>query len=153
MNRRTAKEYLHIRDWLSLAEQMVSRGEVASLADPVAQEAGDFILMKLGEAADRSARSDVAPPEGVRWADAIANRNWVIHQYDEIDRAVTWARLSQSISLWTAALAPGFQAAEALVSALPADSFPVSRHDVGARYGQVPFANARHRHPHTVDWV
>ena len=120
MDRRTAKEYLHIRDWLSLAEQIVSRGEAAYLADPVAQEAGDSILMKLEEAAGRLARSVVAPPEGVRWADAIANRNWVIHQYDEIDRAVTWATLSQSVPIWTAALAPDFQAAEAFLSSPPA---------------------------------
>lgn len=121
MNRRTAKEYLHIRDWLSLAEQIVSRGEAAYLADPVAREAGDSILMKIGEAAGRLARSEVAPPDGVRWADAIANRNWVIHQYDQIDRAVMWATLSQSIPLSRAALAPAFQAAEALALAPPAD--------------------------------
>ena len=121
MIRRTAKEYLHIRDWLSLAEQIVSRSEAAYLIDPVAQEAGDSILMKLGEAAGRLARSGVAPPEGVAWVDAIANRNWVIHQYDQIDRSVTWATLSQSIPLWRAALAPAIREAEMLLSAPSAD--------------------------------
>ena len=57
MMRRTAKEYLPIRDWLALAEQIVSRGQAAYLADPVAQEAGDSIPMKLGEAVGRLARS------------------------------------------------------------------------------------------------
>ena len=117
IDRRTAKEYLHIRDWLALAAQIVSRGEAAYLADPVAQEAGDSILMKLGEAAGRLARSDVSPPAGVAWADAIANRNWVIHQYDQIDRSVTWATLSQSIPRWSTALAQAIHEAEVLLSA------------------------------------
>lgn len=43
-------------------------------------------MMKLGEAAGRRARANVEPPTGIAWADAIANRNWLIHQYDEIDR-------------------------------------------------------------------
>jgi uncharacterized protein with HEPN domain len=52
------------------------------------------------------------PPAGIRWADAIANRNWVIHQYDEIDRAITWATLSGSIAEWQEILAPVFAEAE-----------------------------------------
>ena len=51
-------------------------------------------MMKLGEAASRLAKLDVLAPEGVRWATAIANRNFLIHQYDEIDRQITWATLS-----------------------------------------------------------
>lgn len=51
MDRRTAKEYLHIRDWLKLAQQIVDQGEDAYLSDPLLQEAGDSIMMKIGEAA------------------------------------------------------------------------------------------------------
>ena len=50
-------------------------------------------MMKLGEAAGRLARTNVEPSPGVAWADAIANRNWLIHQYDEIDRRLTWVTL------------------------------------------------------------
>ena len=116
MDRRTAKEYLHIRDWIDVAAQIVSRGEDAYMTDAVAQEAGDSIMMKLGEAAGRLARADASPPDGLRWADAIANRNWVIHQYDHLDRAVTWETLSRSIPTWGLALAPAFAAAQAIVS-------------------------------------
>ena len=116
MDRRTAKEYLHVRDWISVAAQIVARGEDAYLADEVAQEAGDSIMMKLGEAAGRLARADASPPECLSWADAIANRNWVIHQYDNLDRAVTWETLSRSIPSWGLALAPAFAAAQAMVS-------------------------------------
>ena len=99
-----------------MAAQIVARGEHAHLTDAVAQEAGDSIMMKLGEAAGRLARTDASPPEALRWADAIANRNWVIHQYDNLDRAVTWETLSRSIPSWGLALAPAFEAAQAIVS-------------------------------------
>jgi hypothetical protein len=39
MDRRTAKEYLHIRDWLEIAQRIVGKGEAAYLEDPVLQEA------------------------------------------------------------------------------------------------------------------
>ena len=112
MDRRTAKEYLHIRDWLLLAQQIVDQGEDAYLSDPLLQEAGDSIMMKIGEAARRLSQRDAVPPEGVRWAEAIANRNWVIHQYDEIDREITWATLSRSIPIWQRALESLFDEAE-----------------------------------------
>ena len=112
MDRRTAKEYLHIQDWLEIAQRIVGKGEAAYLEDPVLQEAGDSIMMKIGEAARRLAGQQAMPPAGIRWADAIANRNWVIHQYDEIDRAITWATLSGSIAEWQEILAPMFAEAE-----------------------------------------
>lgn len=41
-------------------------------------------MMKLGEAASRLARLEVLAPDGVEWALAVANRNFIIHQYDQI---------------------------------------------------------------------
>lgn len=70
-------------------------------------------MMKLGEAAGRLARANIEPPEGVLWTDAIANRNWLIHQYDEIDRALTWETLAGDLASWRAALAGTFADAEA----------------------------------------
>lgn len=116
MDVRVAKEYLHIRDWLALAQEIVDAGEQAYLEEFITQEAGDSIMMKVGEAAGRLARAGVKPPDGVDWSDAIANRNWVIHQYDEIDRAITWNTLSRAIPAWRMALAPRFTEAEAILS-------------------------------------
>ena len=100
MDRKVAKELLHVRDWLDRASEIVARGHEMYTTDELLQEAGDSLMMKLGEASGRLARTGVEPPSGVAWADAIANRNWLIHQYDEIDRALTigdavsrpWAR-------------------------------------------------------------
>lgn len=49
---------------------------------------------------------------------AIANRNWLIHQYDEIDRALTWVTLSRDLTSWRVALTEMFSEARASL-ALP----------------------------------
>lgn len=117
MEVRVAKEYVHIRDWLTLAQEIVDAGEQAYLATPLSQEAGDSIMMKVGEAAGRMSRAGIEPPPGVEWSDAIANRNWAVHQYDEIDRSITWNTLSRAIPTWRAALGPRFLEAETVLAA------------------------------------
>jgi|SRR5674476_390378 len=92
MDRRTAKELLHIKGWLDRVGEIVERGKGAYLADNLLQEAGDSLMMKLGEAANRLSRLGVLAPDGVEWAIAVANRNFLIHQYDEINRALPGRR-------------------------------------------------------------
>ena len=46
MDVQVAKEYLHIRDWLALAQEIVDAGEQAYLEEFITQEAGDSIMMK-----------------------------------------------------------------------------------------------------------
>ena len=104
MERKAAKELLHIRGWLTRADEIVARGKAAYLTDDLLQEAGDSLMMKLGEAAGRLAKLDVLAPDGVDWALAIANRNFIIHQYDEIDRQQTWLTLSVDLPGWRASL-------------------------------------------------
>lgn len=87
MELNAAKELLHIQSWLSRVDEIVRRGKAAYLADDLLQEAGDSLMMKLGEAANRLSRLEVLAPDGVEWALAVANRNFIIHQYDEINRA------------------------------------------------------------------
>ena len=82
MDRRAAKELMHIDGWLHRVAGIVSRGKDAYLGDDLLQEAGDSLIMKLGEAASRLSRLGVLAPEGVDWALAVANRNFIIHQYD-----------------------------------------------------------------------
>lgn len=91
MDRRAAKELLHVRGWLERVDAIVERGEAAYLADALLQEAGDSLMMKLGEA---------------------ANRNFIIHQYDEIDGAITWPTQSADLPDWKASLQPWFEAAD-----------------------------------------
>jgi uncharacterized protein with HEPN domain len=117
MERKAAKELLHIRGWLTRAEEIVARGKAAYLADDLLQEAGDSLMMKLGEAAGRLAKLDVLAPEGVDWALAIANRNFIIHRYDEIDREQTWLTLSADLPAWRGSLDSLFTQAETALTA------------------------------------
>lgn len=50
--------------------------------------------MELCEAADRLSRLGVLAPDGVEWALALASRNVIIHQYDEINGDLTWLTLA-----------------------------------------------------------
>ncbi|WP_169577218.1 HepT-like ribonuclease domain-containing protein [Sporichthya polymorpha] len=106
-----------MRDWLDRAQMIVEGGRAAYDADELRQEAGDSLMMKLGEAANRLDRANIASPEGVRWRDAVANRNWLIHQYDHIDRDITWATLETDLLAWREALASTFASADAYSAA------------------------------------
>ena len=112
MDRRAAKELLHIEGWLSRVDEIVDRGKDSYLAEALLQEAGDSLMMKVGEAANRLSRLGVLEPDGVEWALAVANRNFLIHQYDEIDRQLSWLTLSRDLPAWGDSLAELFGAAK-----------------------------------------
>jgi uncharacterized protein with HEPN domain len=119
MDRKTAKDLIHLRDWLDRAHEIVDRGKEAYLRDDLLQEAGDSLMMKLGEASNRLSRAGFPGPRGQTWQDAIANRNWLIHQYDEIDREITWTTLARDLPRWREALASAFESAEAVLARDP----------------------------------
>ena len=104
MELKAANELLHIHAWLDRVDEIVRRGKEVYLADDLLQEAGDSLMMKLGEAANRLSRLDVLEPDGVEWALAVANRNFIIHQYDEINRELTWLTLSRDLPTWKVSL-------------------------------------------------
>ncbi|MEP7036164.1 MAG: HepT-like ribonuclease domain-containing protein [Actinomycetota bacterium] len=106
MDRKAVKELLHVEGWLARAAEINARGMDAYLADDLLQEAGDSLMMKLGEAAGRLSRLDVLAPDGVQWALAVANRNFIIHQYDQINRELTWLTLSVDLPAWQKSLTP-----------------------------------------------
>ena len=112
MEIKAAKELLHIQTWLGRVDEIVRRGKEAYVEDDLLQEAGDSLMMKLGEAANRLSRLDVLSPDGVEWALAVANRNFIIHQYDEINRELTWLTLSVDLPAWTISLRALFGEAE-----------------------------------------
>jgi uncharacterized protein with HEPN domain len=112
MDRKAAKELLHIQSWLQRVDEIIQRGKDAYLADHLLQEAGDSLMMKLGEAANRLSRLGVLAPDGVEWALAVANRNFIIHQYDAINREMTWLTLSRDLPAWKLSLQPLIGSAE-----------------------------------------
>ena len=116
MDRKAAKELLHIKGWLQRVDEIIERGQDAYLADGLLQEAGDSLMMKLGEAANRLSGLGVLAPDGVEWALAVANRNFLIHQYDEIDRGLTWLTLSRDLPAWKQSLQPLLKDAETFLA-------------------------------------
>lgn len=54
-------------------------------------------------------------PDGVEWALAVANRNLIIHQYDEINRELTWLTPSRDLPAWRSSLAALFVEASATI--------------------------------------
>jgi uncharacterized protein with HEPN domain len=115
MQRKAAKELIHIHGWLRRVDEIVGRGKDAYLADDLLQEAGDSLMMKLGEAANRLSKLDVLAPDGVDWALAVANRNFLIHQYDEINRELRLT-LERDLPAWKRSLEALFDAADATIS-------------------------------------
>lgn len=88
---------LHIDGRLKRVEEVVDRGEAAYLDEALLQEAGDSLMMKVEEAANRLAGMGVLEPDGVQWALAVANRNFLIHQYDQINRSLAWLTLAPDL--------------------------------------------------------
>lgn len=115
MDRSAAKELLHIQGWLSRVEEIVECGQRAYLDDAILQEAGDSLMMKLGEAASRLSRLEVLAPEGVDWALALANRNFIIHPYDKINRELTWLTSARDLPEWRDSLALYFVRAQEVI--------------------------------------
>lgn len=106
-----AKELLHIQRWLSVAASIVVQGKEAYDEDPIAQEAGDSVMMKIGEASKMLAALGLTAPPGVRWSDAAKNREKIAHHYSVIDRELTWRTLSESLPRWEKSLSPLFEEA------------------------------------------
>ena len=67
--------------------------------------------MVLERAIDYTALGQHAPA-GVEWALPVANRNFIIHQYDEINREFTWLTLSSELPAWKVSLQTLFGEAE-----------------------------------------
>lgn len=125
MEVRIAKELLHIQRWLDIVSSIVDDGKAAYDRDPVAQEAGDSLMIKIGEASKYLAASGTVAPTGVNWSDAAKNREVLAHHYSTVDRNLTWQTLSVSLPEWQRALAPLFvEAAEVIDADNPPPTSP-----------------------------
>lgn len=117
MELRVAKELLHIQRWLDVVESIVDGGKAAYDRDSVAQEAGDSLMIKIGEASKYLAARGIGAPQGVKWSDAAKNREVLAHHYSTVDRNLTWQTLSVSLREWQTALAQLFAEAKEVIDA------------------------------------
>lgn len=115
MQAAVAKDLLHLKAWLEVVSEIVGNGKARYLEDPILQEAGDALMAKIGEASNRLSRGGLVAPSGVVWSSAVSNRNFIIHQYDEVDRELTWFTLARDLLKWNLLLSDLFAEAEATV--------------------------------------
>ncbi|MSY84614.1 MAG: hypothetical protein F2693_07805 [Actinobacteria bacterium] len=57
-------------------------------------------------------RPEVMAPAGVEWALAVANRKFIIHPDDEVNRELTWLTVSRDLPGWKVSLQGLFRTAE-----------------------------------------
>ena len=108
---KVAYELIHLFDWFKRIEELTPHGHGQYMSNALIMEAGDSLLMKIGESIKRILKTGFPDPNGVIWSEAISNRNRLIHQYDSIDRALTWHTLTKSIPELKVALAPSYELA------------------------------------------
>jgi|AntAceMinimDraft_6_1070360.scaffolds.fasta_scaffold01420_2 uncharacterized protein with HEPN domain len=111
MPEKVAYELIHLFDWFQRIEELTAHGHGQYMSNALNMEAGDSLLMKIGESIKRISKTGFPAPNGVIWSEAISNRNWLIHQYDSIDRALTWHTLTKSIPELKVALTPSYELA------------------------------------------
>jgi len=56
-------------------------------------------------------------PQGVEWSRAVANRNFIFHQYDKVNRELTWWTLARDLPEWREALGSLFAEARSAIEA------------------------------------
>ncbi|WFP16934.1 HepT-like ribonuclease domain-containing protein [Citricoccus muralis] len=105
------KELLHIQRCLSVSASMVVHGKAAYDEDPIAQEAGESVMMNIGEAFTTLVALGATAPPGVRWSDAAKNREKIAHHYSVIVRELTWRTLAESLPRWEKSRSPLFEEA------------------------------------------
>ena len=82
------------------AAALVTRGRTAFDADEMLRLAGEAILGRIGDAADKLyTHFGQDLPDGIPWSDIVGNRILVDHIYHRIDYDVVWATLEQDVPI------------------------------------------------------
>lgn len=80
------------------AADLVARGRDAFDRDEMLRLAGEAILGRIGDAAEKLyAHFGDELPDGIPWSEIVGNRILVDHVYHRIDYDVVWATLEQDV--------------------------------------------------------
>jgi uncharacterized protein with HEPN domain len=86
-----------LNDFFTLADDVVARGYEPFMADRVFQVAGEAIITRVGEAANRLPESFHSDFPTIPWQQIIGMRNRLIHHYEVTDPDQVWGALERSI--------------------------------------------------------
>lgn len=99
LNRR---DRISIRDMLDAAEKAVRLAERGSRADLYANDdplpdALIRLITVVGEAAKRVSAEGRAELPGVRWSDAAGMRDFLVHDYHDVNLEIVWATVQDDL--------------------------------------------------------
>lgn len=96
-SRGVAKAVEDILDAASAGAELVARGRAAWDADRLLRLAGEAVLSRIGDAANKLPEAVKADLPAIPWDEIRANRILVVHIYHRIDYEVVWATLEQDV--------------------------------------------------------
>ncbi len=91
-------------DFVTIADDLVSRGADNFLADRVLQVAAEAIITRIGEAANRLPSAFTNDFPEIPWSRIIDMRNRLVHHYEATDPQQVWVALQRSVPEFAAAL-------------------------------------------------
>jgi uncharacterized protein with HEPN domain len=91
-------------DFAAMAADLVGRGFEPFMADRILQVAGETVITRIGEAANRLPDAFRAEFADVPWRGVIGMRNRLVHHYEATDPEQVWAALERSIPEFVAKL-------------------------------------------------
>lgn len=86
-----------LRDFATIANDLVTRGYEVFIADQVLQLAGEAIITRVGEAAKRLPEAFQQDFPQIRWRPIIDMRNRLVHHYEATDPDQVWTALEVSL--------------------------------------------------------
>lgn len=84
-------------DASSTADQIVARGRDAWDGDRLLRLAGEAVISRIGDAANKLPDDVRAAMPGIAWEEIRANRVLVAHIYHRIDYAILWDTLAHDV--------------------------------------------------------
>jgi uncharacterized protein with HEPN domain len=93
-----------LREFASIANDLIPRGYDEFMADRVLQVAGEAIITRIGEAANRLPEAFQKDFPEVPWRQIIDMRNRLVHHYEVTDPDQVWTALEESLPEFMQAL-------------------------------------------------
>jgi uncharacterized protein with HEPN domain len=93
-----------LREFDSIARDLITRGYDEFMADRVLQVAGEAIITRIGEAANRLPEVFQNDFPEVPWRQIIDMRNRLVHHYEVTDPDQVWTALHESLPEFIQAL-------------------------------------------------
>lgn len=91
-------------DAAAAGAEVIARGQEAWDSDRLLRLAGEAVISRIGDAADKLPDAVKEALPEISWDDIRANRILVAHVYHRIDYAVVWATLVQDVPRLASAL-------------------------------------------------